>query len=223
MEHSHLGQQDKDRRRTHNMKIYGTPKSRSVRALWAAEEAKIDYEYISLDLFKGEGRRPPFIDINPGGKVPAIVDGDLVLTESAAICTYIGEKNHDARLVPPPGTKERAKYDEWLFFVIGELEQPLWTLGKHRFALPEKHRVPEIFDTAKWEFGVAAKVLAKGLGDSEYLVGDQFTMADLLAGHTCKWAKIVKRELPESLEAYVERITSRPALARAIEKDALAT
>ncbi len=201
------------------MKIYGTAKSRSIRALWAAEEAQISYDYIPLVLSKGEGRRPPFIDINPSGKVPAIVDGDFVLTESAAICTYIGDKNPELGLVPEANTPERAKYNQWLFFVIGELEQPLWTLGKHRFALPEKHRVPEIFDTAKWEFGLAAKVLAKGLGDKEYLVGDRFTMADLMAAQTLMWAKMVKRELPDSLNSYVGRIKGRPALARAIEMD----
>jgi glutathione S-transferase len=201
------------------MKIYGTAKSRSIRALWAAEEAQISYDYIALVLSKGEGRRPPFIDINPSGKVPAIVDGDFVLTESAAICTYIGEKKPELGLVPQAGTSERAKYEQWLFFVIGELEQALWTLGKHRFALPEKHRVPEIFDTAKWEFGVAAKVLAKGLGDREYLVGNRFTMADLMAAQTLMWAKMVKRELPESLNQYVGRVKTRPALARAIAKD----
>lgn len=200
--------------------IYGTRKSRSVRALWAAEEAQVPYTYKALDLAKGEGRRPPFIDLNPGGKVPAIEDGDFVLTESAAICTYIGEKKPETGLVPHSGTQERAAYDQWLFFCIGELEQPLWTLGKHRFALPPKHRVPEIMDTAKWEFDVAAKVLAKGLGDRETLVGDHFTMADLLVTQTLLWARLVKRELPSNLTDYLTRHRSRPALARAIEIDA---
>ena len=205
------------------MKIYGTRKSRSVRTLWAAEEANVPYSYINLNLAKGEGRRPPFIDLNPGGKVPAIVDGEFVLTESAAICTYIGEKNLELGLVPQPGTEERSKYDQWLFFCIGELEQPLWTLGKHRFALPEKHRVPEIMDTAKWEFDVAAKVLAKGLGDRQTLVGDRFTMADLMVTQTLLWARMVKRDLPPSLEDYLALHRARPALAKAIEIDAQAS
>ena len=86
------------------IKVYGFPNSRSGRVVWALEEAGVDYAYVKVDLFKGEGRRPPYIDINPGGKVPTLIDGDLLLTESAAICTYIGDLFPVSGLVPAPGT-----------------------------------------------------------------------------------------------------------------------
>src|SRR6266581_3450699 len=71
--------------------LYGCPTTRSTRAAWALEEAGAEYAYVRLDLSKGDGRQPAYLAINPGGKVPTLVDGDLRLTESAAICTYIGD------------------------------------------------------------------------------------------------------------------------------------
>src|ERR1039457_1163771 len=94
------------------IRIYGFPNTRSTRATWALEEAQADYEFILVNLSKGEHKKPEFLKVNPGGKVPALVDGDLVLTESAAICTYIGEKFPASGLVPTQAV-ERAHYFQW--------------------------------------------------------------------------------------------------------------
>ncbi len=202
------------------IKVFGCPNTRSARVVWALEEAGIDYEYVKVDLSKGEGRRPPYIDINPGGKVPTLIDGDFVLTESAAICTYIGEQFPASGLVPERETPEHARYNQWGFFVIGELEQPMWAMTKHRFALPEKWRVPAVIDTARWEFSVAAKVLNTGLDGRDFMVGDRFTAADILVTHTLAWARAFEVPLGhERLEAYADRMLSRPALARARERE----
>lgn len=198
------------------LQIYGCPNTRSNRAVWALEEAGADYVYHKIDVFKGAGRQPDYLALNPGGKVPALVNGDLILTESAAICTYIGESFPDSGLTPLAGSPERAKYYQWCFFVLSELEQPLWTMAKHRFALPEKRRVPAVIETAVWEFDVAAKVLATGLGEQEYLVGNRFTAADILATHALLWARAFDLPLGHThLDAYVDRLQARPALLRA--------
>lgn len=202
------------------LKVYGCPNSRSNRVIWALEEAGVAYDYHKIDLFTGEGWKPDYLAINPGGKVPALVDGDLILTESAAICTYIGDRFPGSGLTPPVNSPERAQYNQWCFFVLSELEQPLWTIAKHRFALPEKYRVPAIIETAIWEFGVAAKVLATGLGEREYLAGNRFTAADILAAHTLAWARAIKLPFGHaSLDAYAGRLLTRPAQARAREKE----
>lgn len=199
------------------LKVYGFPNTRSTRVVWTLEEVGAEYDYIKVDLLKGEGQSPAFLELNPGGKVPTLTDGALVLTESAAICTYIGEKYPAARLTPPAGTLERAKYDQWCCFVISELEQPLWTIAKHRFALPEKRRVPAVLETAAWEFSIAAKVLDAGLGNHEFILGDRFSIADILIAHTLVWAsKAYKLPLgSKRLDAYVERLLARPAWTRA--------
>ncbi|MCC8988107.1 MAG: glutathione S-transferase, partial [Candidatus Contendobacter sp.] len=115
-------------------KVYGCPHTRSTRVVWALEEVGAEYEYQKVDLFAGEGRQPAYLALNPGGKVPALADGDLVLTESSAICTYIGDAFPASGLTPPFGSPERARYNQWCSFAVCELEQPLWTMAKHRFA-----------------------------------------------------------------------------------------
>jgi glutathione S-transferase len=198
------------------IKIYGCPRTRSTRAVWAAEEVGIEYELIKLELMQGEHRSPEFLALNPGGKVPVLVDGDLVLSESGAIVTYLGALAPRSGLVPEGDRRRRALYDKWCFFVIGELEQPLWTLSKHSFALPREQRVEAVLDTARWEFARAAEALSRELGDREYVTGDGFTMADILVAHTLAWAAAVKLG-PEqdNLDRYAQRLLARPALARA--------
>ena len=198
------------------MKLYGYPNSRATRALWALEEAQAEYDYVHVDVKAGAGKDQNYRAINPGGKVPTLVDGDLVITESAAICLYIGEKYPQSGLLPPSGAPERALCYRWICFAISELEQPLWTIAKHRFVLPEEKRVPAVLQTAFWEFSVAAKVFAEGLGDRRYAVGESFTAADILLGHTLAWATSARIALgDEQLKTYADHVLDRPALVRA--------
>jgi len=201
--------------------LYGYPNTRSTRAAWALEEADADYDYVKIDLLKGEGRSPQYLKINPSGKVPALRDGDLLLTESAAIVTYIGELYPETLLCPKPGTPERALYFQWCFFATTELEQPLWTIAKHTFALPESWRVPQVIETARKEFAMALLVLETGLADKPYILGENFTAADILLSLTLSWAKKAEVLLPsDGIAAYMERTLTRPALARARAREA---
>lgn len=202
------------------LQVYGCPHTRSHRVVWALEEVGAVYDYHKVDLWAGAGRKPDYLALNPGGKVPTLIDGDLTLTESAAICTYMGDRFPASGLTPPVGSPERAQYHQWCFFVMSELEQPLWTLTKHRFALPEKRRVPAIIETAHWEWDLAAQVLATGLGEREFLVGGQLTAADVLAAHTLAWARAFKRPLGHALlDTYADRLLARPARARALARE----
>ncbi len=143
-----------------------------------------------------------------------------MLTESGAICTYLGDRFPATGLTPQVGSRERARYNQWCYFVLSELEQPLWTIGKHTFALPEQRRAPVVLETARWEFSVAAKVLAEGLGRREFIVGNRFTAADILVAHTLGWAQAVKLPLEhDNLESYAARLLARPAWARARERE----
>ncbi len=202
------------------MKLYGCPNSRSLRAAWALEEAGAQYEYVLVDLFKGAGRAPRFLALNPAGKVPVLVDGGLTLTESAAIITYVAEKFPACHLMPQAGAP-RADCLRWMLYVATELEQPLWTIAKHRFALPKDKRVAGMEDTARWEFTAAAGVLDKSLLDRPFVCGDSFSGADVLLAHTLAWARSAKIELASPvLAAYLERQLARPALARARAREA---
>jgi glutathione S-transferase len=200
--------------------LYSFPKTRGRRVTWMMEELGENYEFKLIPSGEKGFKSDVFLKINPAGKVPAIQDGELVLTESAAIVTYLGDKFPNKGLVPAAGTTERGKYNQWSYFALTELEQPLWTIGKHKFALPEDKRIPAIFDTAAWEFQQALKILDKGMVDNNYILGDSFSAADILICHTLNWGTNFGQPIEQvKLKAYQERVSSRDALQRAIFRE----
>lgn len=204
------------------MKLYGYSNGRTLRALWALEEAGLTYEYVEVDLFKGEARTPTFLRMNPAGKVPVLIDGHQTITESAAICLHIAEHFPASGLLPPPATAARTECYKWISFVLTELDSALWTIAKHRFALPKEKRVDAILDTAAWEYGTAANILADAISGRTYLAGDAFTVADIVAGHTLLWAKSARVSIQSvALAEYLETLQRRPAFERAQAKSAL--
>ncbi|MBQ0724055.1 MAG: glutathione S-transferase family protein [Cycloclasticus sp.] len=206
------------------LKLYAYPRSRSTRVVWMLEEIGVDYEFIKIELLQGAGQVEAYLKIHADGKVPAIDDDGFVLTESAAIMSYIGDKYTDCNLLPEPKTQNRARYDEWCFFVLTELEQPLWTVGKHTFVLPEEKRVPEILDVAHWEFLKACKVLEKRLQGKEYALGDSFSAVDILIAHTLRWAHAFGVPSGSALlDAYREKMSARPAFERVMAKESAAS
>ena len=205
------------------LQLYNYPKTRGLRVTWMLEELEADYEFKLVPFGKNGFASEDFVKINPAGKVPALRDGDLVLTESAAIVTYLGDKYPEKNLVPRPGTAARARHDQWCYFVLSELEQPLWTKGKHTFILPEDMRVPAVIDTAQWEFQKAVDILSRGLGGNDYLLGDTFSAADILVGQTLLWARAAKQPVEaDNIDRYAELILGREALQRARNREAAA-
>ena len=203
------------------IKLYGFPQTRSVRATWALEEAGAEYEYELVNLRTGEHKQPAFLAINPFGKIPTLVDDGQAISESAAICTHIAEKFPAAKLIPTDA-KGRAEYFQWLFFVVSELEVHLWTAAKHDRFLPEDKRIPAIANTSFWEFEKAAAVLSTHLKDRQYIAGEQFSAADIICVSVLHWAHHVKIALDDTLLNYMNRLSERPALARARKREAAA-
>ena len=198
------------------MKLYGYRNGRTLRALWVLEEVGAPYEFVEVDLKRGQHREPAFLALNPAGKVPVLYDGGTIVTESAAICMHLAERHPESGLLPPAGTPERSEFYRWTSFILTELDAPLWTIAKHRFALPQERRVPAIIETASWEFRNAASILASALDDRQYLAGSAFSVADILAGHTLLWAKSARVPLGSDFpEAYLQRLLAREAFTRA--------
>lgn len=195
--------------------LYGFLRSRSNRPHWALEELEVPYTFVQLDFNAGDHRSEKFLALNPGGKVPVLVDGDFVLTESAAICTYLGDRFPEKGMTPAPATRERALYDQWMLFIQSELEQPLWSKGKHSFALPEDYRIPAMLDTALYEFQRPLQITADALGERQWMIGDRLTMVDLLLAHTLRWAVNFKFPVEQqNLLDFLERMEQRPAYQR---------
>lgn len=205
------------------IKIYGMGPSRSFRALWAAEEAGIDYQYIPVafgSAEEGGAQHEIYKKLNRQGKVPAIVDdsvsGGFVLTESAAILNYFAKRSKNKQLIPDDNSIERAKYDEMCFFILSELEQGLWSKGKHSFALPEEYRVPQMLEkTIQFEFAKAQDALLHLKTNKPFAIGNHFTMADVLLGQTIAWAHNFKFEVSPELLAYKDEMFARPACIKA--------
>ena len=203
------------------IQLFNYPNTRGLRVTWMLEELEADYEFNLVPAGSNGFGSEEYIKINPAGKVPAIRDGDLVLTESAAIVTYLGDKFPDKKLVPPAGSAARAKYDQWCYFVLSELEQPLWTKGKHKFMLPRDKRVPAIIETAEWEFQKALMILSQGLDGHRFILGDTFSAADILIGQTLSWARTAKQPVElQNVADYADSILGREALQRARTREA---
>ena len=203
------------------MKLYGMGQSRSIRALWALEEAGIPYEYQEVTLRTDatdahSAKHPSYLELNTQGKVPTLVDNELVITESMAVLNYIARSAPESGLLPKASMAAYAKHDELVSFILLELEQPLWTRGKHLFALPEAHRVPAIFDTATFEFAKAIKCLEHLTAGGEFALGNQFSLVDILLAQTLNWALRFDFHVPDNLVAYKDHHYQRCAMQRAL-------
>ena len=192
------------------MRLYEFGPTRSIRARWTLQELGVEFEPITVNLVAGEHRRPEFLKINPAGKLPVLVDGDLVLTESVAIVLYLADKYPENGLLPADLTG-RAQVNRWLLFAATELEQPLWRISRHTALYPEDKRLPGDVTLARQEFKEMAAVLEKHLEGRQFVVGDRATVADFVMAYTLDWggeARLLD-EFPV-LRRYMERMYARP-------------
>jgi glutathione S-transferase len=193
--------------------LYGNPKTRAFRAIWALTEADLPFELVKLDMTKGEHKSEAFLKINPNAKVPALVDEGKALYESAAICIHIAEKKPEKKLMPKAGTFERSLVNQWLSFCLSELEAHLWLIAKHTFILPEAERnLASVKPFALSEFNKSMKTVEMQLAKSDYLVANQFTVADIMIAQTLFWAQQVEGtniNQPQ-VQAYLQRCKGRP-------------
>ncbi len=191
--------------------LIGSPSSRAFRVLWMLEELELEYELVRAAPQSAEIRA-----INPSGKVPALKIGEEVLIDSTAICTHLVD--HHQKFTFPAGSVQHAKMMSLIFFVLDELERPLWNTAGHRFATPEEVRVPDAIQSAHWIYGRGLKNLTKRFGEGPFLCGEAFTVADVMLGHVLGWARAFKFEdPPEPIAEYFSRLRSRPAYLRAKE------
>ena len=196
--------------------LYHSPRSRSVRPRWLLEEIGTAYDLVTLDLSTQEHKSAAHRQRHPHGQVPALVDGDLALIESAAICLHLADRFPAANLAPPLGTPERGRYYQWMIYAIATLEPPVLQVFLHTMQLPEAERSATQAAAARDKFAEIGQVLSDALGTHPFLLGERFSAADVMVGSTLAWASLfgMMDGLP-TLAAYVERVTQRPAYQRA--------
>ena len=194
--------------------LYHAAPSRSSVTLWMLEELGHPYDLKLINLQAGENLKPDYLAINPMGKVPALKHGDTIITELAAICTYLADEFPDAKLNVPVGTPRRGVYLTWLFFGPGCLEPAVIDR-----AAPRKEGARRAM-LGYGDFDTTMNVIAKAVEKGPWLMGGQFTAADVVIGANIRWGMMFKM-IPERKEFidYAARIAARPAAQRAEAKD----
>ena len=193
------------------MQLYWSPKTRAFSGIWVMEEAGQPYERVLTDINTGAQKAPDFLAVNPMGKVPALKDGEATLGEQAAICAYVAERCPDAGLAPSLGDPRRARYLYWLFFAPACIEPAIVQLFT-KIELPAR--------TAGW--GDAAQVfdvLDSAVEKGPWLLGEQFTAADIMIGSELYGAVRMFKMVPSrpSFERYLDAVERRPAFQRALK------
>jgi len=195
--------------------IYGSPRSRTFRVLWMARELGLEYEHVPLDPGTGDTRKPDYLKINPNGHVPAIKDGDLVLWESLAINLYLAKK-HGGPLAPA-NLAEEGKALMWSIWAMTELEDNIVTLVRFVLMPAERKPDPARVESAKEGLKAPLGVLDAALAESQYLLGNRFTVADLNVAGVVAGLGFAKFDLAPwpKVTAWLKACTSRKAFLEA--------
>jgi glutathione S-transferase len=204
------------------LKLYGHVNQRSINVLKlrvALAEAGAPYEYVTVDLAKGEQRTPAFLAMNPHGKVPVLVDGDFVLPESDAILWYVAESFPAAKLLGPTA-RDRARALEWCDFASTAIYPAYYEIHAHTLSLPPEKRIPAVAETQRQRLQRALRVLEEVLGKREWLAGG-YSIADIanavvLRGMRERLPDLYDAAASPHTEAWYRRVTARPAWQAAV-------
>ena len=189
--------------------VLGSTKNRTLRVIWTLGELGLPYDQV-----KGNPGSAEVKALNPSGKVPALVVDGEALPDSVAIMSFLSDR-HNA-LTFPAGSIERLRMDGHIHFLIEEFDGLLWVAAKNTFVNPPEHRASDVKPVLKWEFERSLQRLEDRL-QGPFLMGEHFTIADILAVHCLNWAYTAK--FPDAtpvLKDYAKRCRARPAYQRAL-------
>jgi glutathione S-transferase len=202
------------------MKLYYIHSTRAFRPRWLLEEIGIDYELVNMTIELS--RQPEYRKLHPHGKVPVLVDNDVTIYESAAICAYLGDKYQDKRFAPPLNSPARAYYYQWLFYASVTLEAPVEQYMFHVLTdlpeklLPKSDRTKVSKEEALQWFEQVCQPLNEVLAHQEYLVDNQFSVADVVTGGVFYWAlKLGMMEQESPVKTYISNLMERSAFQQA--------
>jgi glutathione S-transferase len=192
------------------IKVYGTSMSRSARSLWALEELGLKYEHVPVAV--PDSRKPEHLKINPNGHIPAIDDDGTIVWESMAINLYLAEKYGKNKLWPATVEQHGACY-QWSFWAMTEIEPPMMTILINRVFSPPEQRNEQAAAKAVEDLKNPVKVLDDYLHNREYLLGKEFTIADLNAASVLSLGMFAKLDLSATPAAqkWLQKCASRPA------------
>ena len=194
------------------MKLFWAPQTRSQRAIWMLEEAGVDYEMERVNI-AAEDRKDTdeFLAASPMGKVPALIDGDVAMAESAALCIYVADRYAMGTLAPALDDPLRGKYLYWMLYTPAVVEPAM----SEKFNQVETNR----YRSGWGDFDLMIETWDNAMDGREWILGDQFTAADVMLGSSAIFLGMFNM-LPETrnIDTYAERCLARPANQRALEK-----
>ncbi len=197
------------------IKLYGIRQSRAVRSLWALEELGVPYEHVPVN-FTTDAKQPEFLAINPNGRIPALVDGDVTLFESMAINLYLARK-YDTKGLYPKDSADEARAIQWSFWCMTETEQALLQVLMNRVFLPEPQRDAAAAKAAEESLAKPLRVLDGALAGRAWLLGEAFTIADLNVASVLAWALFGKVDLARTpnVARWLGECSRRPSFVKA--------
>jgi glutathione S-transferase len=198
-----------------NLILWGVGTPRTLRAHWTLHELGLHYTLRPILPRSGETKTPEYTALNPRQKIPLLQDGDFTIGESAAIAAYLSQKySHRGRRLHPEEPDRYARWVEWCCFIVAELDATtLYVIRRHGTNLGHLYAdSPEVVATAGEYFRQQLRHVETALADGRtYLMGDQFTTADILLGTCLTWAIDYKVGICDNAVPYLERLTSRNA------------
>lgn len=197
------------------LRIYGIARTRAFRALWAAAELGLDYQHLPIEIGEAGARTPEFLALNPNGRLPLIVDDGFVLFESLAITLYLAKKHSYGRLYPA-NLQDEALAWQWSFWAISEVDRGVNIWSLHAVRLPPAERDAHKRDEALKVLAAPFQVLDAAVAGRPYLLGDDFTVADLNVAAVISRAVDMDLSAVPNLKTWLVRCLDRPAARTAL-------
>jgi glutathione S-transferase len=197
------------------LRIYGIARTRAFRALWMAQELGLDHEHLPIEIGEAGARAPEFLAINPNGRLPFIVDDGFVLFESLAITLYLAKKHSYGKLYPATLQGE-ARAWQWSFWAISEVDRGVNIWSLHAVRLPPAERDTQKRDEALAVLAAPFKVLDAAVAPQPYLLGENFTVADLNVAAVISRAIDMDLSAVPHLKSWLTRCLERPAARTAL-------
>ena len=197
--------------------IYHVPNTRSLRVLWLCEELGLPHTVKTIEFAGPYRATPEWRALNPVGKVPAMTDGDFSMFESGAMVQYLLDRYGNGRLQPAAGSEAHGRYLQWSWFAESTYARPIGEIVNHRRAFGEAGQIPAVVDEMKGRARLCSEAVDRELQSRPFLLGDEFTAADIMMGYTVLIARrLTSVDGLDALQAYWDRLSSRPALQRAL-------